>query len=112
MSETPLPPVDEMPVLQDAVKAMKLDLAVSSVGDVYVFHEKAMPERLNWVEYDRKALKLYFISEKGRIQGLGMTVMKTLDETVCVARRIFIIHRENGDVKTVFEMPLVHQLQK
>lgn len=112
MSEETLPPVDEMPVLQDAVKAMKLDLAVSNVGDVYVFHEKAMPERLNWVEYDRVALRLYFISEKGRIQGLGMTVMKSLDETIRFARRIFLIHRENGEVKTVFEMPLVHQIVK
>lgn len=110
MSEELFPPVDEMPVLQDAVKGMMLDLAVSDVGDVYVFHEKAMPERLNWVEYDRKTLKLYFISEKGRIQGLGMHVMKPLDEKISVARRIFLIHRADEIVYSVLEMPLVHQL--
>lgn len=110
MSEFTLPPVDEMPVLHDAVKAMKLDLAVADTGDVYIFHEKAMPERLNWGEYDRTALKLYFISEKGRIQGLGMTVMKTLDEVVAIRRRIFIIHRENEVVQAVVEVPLVHMI--
>lgn len=110
MSEEPLPPVDEMPVLRDAVKAMKLDLAVSEGGDVYVFHEKPMPEKLNWVEYDRAALKLYFISHKGRIQGLGMKVAQTLDNTIAQSRRIFIVYREHNEVQTIFEMPLVHQL--
>tara|TARA_B100001989_G_C24549345_1_gene473205 strand:- start:694 stop:1032 length:339 start_codon:yes stop_codon:yes gene_type:complete len=108
--EEPLPPVDEMPVLQDAVKAMKLDLAVSDTGEVYIFHQSPMPERVNWVQYDRELLKLYFISEKGRIQGVGMKVMKKLDEVIASAKRVYLIRRENGETKSVYEMPLVHQL--
>ena len=107
----PLPPVDEMPVLSDAVKAMKLDLVVSDLEEVYIFHEKPMPERVNWVEYDRENLKLYFISEKGRIQGLGLQVMKRLDEIIAKARRVYLIHRENGVDQTAYEMPLVQQIK-
>lgn len=112
MSVEEMPPVDELPVLQDAVKSMNLDLAVSDTGEVYVFHEKAMPEPVNWVEYDREVLKLYFISNKGRIQGVGMKVMQRLDDVIMQSRRIFLIHRENGETKAVFEMPLVHQISR
>lgn len=109
-SQDPLPSVDVMPVLKDAVQTMRLDLAVSNVGEVYVFHERAMPEAVNWVEYDKDQLRLYFISEKGRIQGLGMKVVKQLDAVISRAKRIYLIHRENGETKTVYEMPLVHQI--
>lgn len=108
---TSLPSVDEMPVLQDAAKAMNLDLAVGDHGEVYIFHEKPMPEKVNWVEYDRMALKLYFISEVGRIQGIGMKVMKRLDKIVCVSRRVYLIHREDGRTISAYEMPLVHQVE-
>ncbi len=107
-----LPPVDEMPVLPEAVKGMKLDLAVSDIGEVYIFHEKPMLERVNWVEYDRDVFKLYLISEKGRIQGVGMKVRKSLDDVISQAKRIYLIHRENGENKSAFEMPLVHQIDK
>ncbi len=105
-----LPSIDEMPVLSDAVKVMKLDLAVSDLGEVYIFHEKPMPEPLNWVEYDRETMKLYFISENGRMQGIGMTVLKKLDQVIASAGRVFIIHRRGGINISAFEMPLVHQL--
>lgn len=112
MDDELLPPVDEMPVLSDATKFMKLDLAVSDIGEVYVFHDRPMPERINWVEYDQELLRLYFISEKGRIQGLGMSVKKRLHDVIHNAKRIYIIHRENGENKSAFEMPLVHQINK
>lgn len=105
-----LPSIDEMPVLTDAVKVMKLDLAVSDLGEVCIFHERPMPEPLNWVEYDREAMKLYFISENGRMQGIGMTVLKKLDQVIAPASRVFIIHRRDGVNISAFEMPLVHQL--
>ncbi len=105
-----LPSVDDLPVAQDALKVMKLDLAVSDLGEVYVFHEKAMPEPVNWVEYDQSNRKLYFISKSGRIQSLGMDVKNRMNDVIAQARRIFLIHRENGENKTAFEMPLVHQI--
>ena len=111
MPEQPLlPPVDEMPVLRDATKEMNVDLAICDRGEVYIFHENAMPERINWVEYDQKVCKLYFISEKGRIQGIGMQVMKQLDRIISQAKRVYLIHREDGKTKTAFEMPLVLML--
>lgn len=110
--KTVLPPVDEMPVLKDAVKDMKLDLAICDRGEVYVFHEKPMPERVNWIEYDREVLKLYFISEKGRIQGIGMTVLDHLDQVISQSKRVYLIHREGGENKSAFEMPLVRMLDK
>ena len=110
MEKILLPPVDEMPVLNDAVKNMRLDLAICDRGEVYVFHEESLPERVNWVEYDRSKLKLYFISEKGRIQGLGMKVMKKLDAIISQSKRVYLIHREEGKNVSAFEMPIVHLL--
>ncbi|MDH5721773.1 MAG: hypothetical protein OEY94_00415 [Alphaproteobacteria bacterium] len=107
----PLPSVEDMPVLRDAAEGMQLDLIVGDRGEVYILHAKPLPEPVNWVEYDREVLKLYLISDKGRIQGVGLKVKKRLDEIISAARQVCLIHCKNGDIVHAYEMPLVHQVK-
>tara|TARA_R110002072_G_scaffold278394_1_gene440209 strand:- start:315 stop:650 length:336 start_codon:yes stop_codon:yes gene_type:complete len=110
MPENILPPIEELPVLPHMNTTMKFDLAFSHEGEVYVFHDKAFSERINWAEYDSKEAQLYFVAENGRIQNLGLKIFKDMQKIIMQARRIFIIYVENGVQKQIIEMPLLIQL--
>tara|TARA_B100001989_G_scaffold236802_1_gene198988 strand:+ start:1813 stop:2157 length:345 start_codon:yes stop_codon:yes gene_type:complete len=112
MSDTPLPPPDELPILPNMDTSMELDLAIDNNGEIYVFYTKAFPEAVNWAEYDFEESRLYFISEQGRIQGLGLDVYKHMQDKIQQAHRIFAIHIENSQSKQIVEMPLVHQFSQ
>ncbi len=107
MSETPLPPVEEAPTLPDITESVKLDLAISENGQVYIFHEKNIPEQVNWAEYDHIAQRIDLITVSGRIQGLGLKINEALQEQICAATRIFVIYMIAGKTEQIIEIPLV-----
>ena len=108
MTDTlPLPPVDEMPVLANMTDAMKLDLAVSDEDKIYIFHDKPFQERVNWVEYDMDTKQIFCITEKGRIQGLGLNVKKNMQEQIIKATCIFVVYVDKGETKEILEMPII-----
>lgn len=109
MSEVPLPPIDECPVLADAVREMKVDFAVNNSGEIYVFHEKPFKETINWIEYYESEQRICFVTDEGRIQGLGMTIPKVIADQITTSNRVFLIHVENGKAKTMLEVSFIKQ---
>ena len=107
MSDDMLPSIDDLPVLPDMTSSMDLDLAIDDKGEVYVFHTQPFPEPLDWAEYDSDGGRLFFVSEEGRIQGLGLDVYNHMQERLLKAQRIFTLHVEDGVVRHVSEIPLI-----
>lgn len=106
---TPLPPVDDLPILADAKDQMVLEIGVGSTGEVYIFHSKPFQERINWVEYDAKSANIYFISEHGRVQNMGIKIFPKLEERMKNTKRVFMFHVEDGQSKSIVEMPMIFQ---
>lgn len=97
-------------LLPHASNSMLVEIGVSTSGEVYIFHEKPLVERLNWAEYDTDLEELHFVNEEGKIQNMGFKVNSDIAETVKAATRVFIIHIENAQSKSIVEIPLVHYL--
>lgn len=106
MSDSPLPPVDELPILPNMAE-YKLDLAVSDQGAIYIFHEKAFEEPLNWIEYDEDIGMLYCITKLGRIKGLGIKIQEVMQNSMVGINSIFVVHMKSENDQTVIEVPLL-----
>lgn len=109
MSDTPLPPVDELPVLPPLRDGMDVDLAANDKGDLFVFHEKSFSETVDYVLYDLDNDRLLFIGEEGRMQDIGMTIHPPMREKMQNSTHVYIVHVDNGKPGQVLDVPLMIQ---
>lgn len=109
---SPLPPVDEMPVLQAASDEMVLTVAVSDLNEVYIFHDKPFQEEVNWVEYNTDNCKFVLISPVGRLQSVGLNIPEPMKATIEGLNTVFVIHVVDGVEQRIIEVPLVRQKYK
>lgn len=91
----------------DLSETSKFSLSITKQNKIYLFHETELPEIPNWAEYDHDTSSLCLIYEDGIQQNLGITVNKTLQPYFQDQTSLFLIHRENGEDKTIYEVPLM-----
>jgi hypothetical protein len=104
-----LPPVFEMPVAPAMRSYMDVDLAVTAEGAIYVFFDDKIHEHPEYAIYSIDDSILYFVSELGRIQDIGMRVQKPLRKYMRGAASITLtkINEEGIGLQSV--VPLIVQ---
>ena len=107
--ENDLPPVEDLPVLNDATDTMDMSIAVGGSGRIYIFHEKPFAEPLIGVEYNTESGLFVFISEEGRLQPIGLTIPPQLAESIEQQNFITLTYLVDKIEKDVIELPLVTQ---
>lgn len=107
MSEELIKSVEESPILPKITETVALDLSVSSAGEVYIFHQKKIPEQLNWAEYDKEAATISLITKTGRIQDLGIKIEKLMQDKIGNPTRVFIIYVKDQKTEQILEIPMV-----
>ena len=70
--QSSLPPVEEIPVLEDLGKQAKYSIAATDTGNIYLFYEHEFLESINWVEFDVETSQMCLVSVNGRLQDLGV----------------------------------------
>lgn len=99
-------PVEDMPVLPDLKGDMDVDLVVKEDGKLYVFHERPLPEQVQWAEYDVDDAALFFVGPEGRIQNLGMTVHKPMRPYMKKAVSLYMVEVGEKGAKNIYRLPM------
>lgn len=100
--------VDVCPVIPDADSLMELVLAVCDRGKIYVFHNQRFLEQISWAEFDLEQSRIFFVTELGRIQGLGIDIEEVMQRTILeISPEINLVLMENKIEKELLTVPLV-----
>ncbi len=86
---------------------MDVDVAVNDKGDLFVFHTRPFPERLEWVEFDSDDNSLTFITRTGRLHGLGVKMKPEHYEYFKLESHICVIWAQDKKIRDVYDVPLL-----
>ena len=86
---------------------MKIALLIHEDGLVWVFHDKTLPDTLDWVDYDHEADKIYFIGRRGIPYDLGLNMKEAQKENLLNCEYLMAAHVENEDVKNMTLVPFI-----
>lgn len=97
----------DSPVYPSLMSMMKVDLVISPESDVWMAHDKPLPEVLKWIEYDLDLENLILVSVSGKIQDFGMKVPPAMKKYLRKATHIFAIYQAEDHIKDMSRVPLV-----
>ena len=97
----------DSPVYPSLMSQMKVDLAISPDSDVWLVHDKKLPEVLKWVEYDLDLETLVLVSLSGKIQDFGMRVPPTVKKYLRRAKTVCVVFQGEEFVNDMSIVPLV-----
>lgn len=97
----------DSPVYPPLMSQMKVDIAVSPDADVWIIHEKALPEALKWVEYDPDLETLTLVSLSGKQQDSGMKVPKSVKKYMARAKLVSVVHQGDDFINDMCVVPLL-----
>lgn len=78
---------------------MKIALILHKDGLIWMFHDKAFPSELQWVEYDGDENEVTFICKGGLGIALGLPISPQLAEEWRHAEYMMTAHVENDEVQ-------------
>ncbi len=95
-----------LPALQSRMNA---DIAVGKDGTIRVFHDQALSDRLEYVEFNVQTGQLYFVLRWGKVQPFGEEIALKHCEYFKNTDNIYVIFGQDGKVMDVYEVPLLKQ---
>tara|TARA_B100001989_G_scaffold252100_1_gene233109 strand:+ start:633 stop:965 length:333 start_codon:yes stop_codon:yes gene_type:complete len=105
VKDSTLPPVDELPVLDDLKSDTLFTLAVNAKGNILIFYNKPLQENPDYVECDVHAGSITLAYDTGRIQNLGIGIPLELQNKVNKTEFIFLVHMEDKKERSVLKLP-------
>lgn len=100
---------DSLPLWPAATLGMKIDVAVNEDSKIWVIHDKPFPDYLEWVEFDKEAGVLTFVTATGKIQDLGMQIHAPMDDFLAQAGEVCVLMVRDGQVRDMGRVPLTVQ---
>lgn len=82
-------------------EVMKIALLIHEDGLIWVFHDKKIPGGLDWVDYDPKADKIYFINKEGFSYDLGLKMKAEQKQHLLRCEYLMSAHIEDNDVQNM-----------
>ena len=86
---------------------MKIALMIHEDGLIWVFHDKHLPDPLDWVDYDVDENKIYFIGKRGVPMDLGLKMKPDQVENLMACEYLMAAHVEKNDVQSLSLAPFV-----
>ncbi len=86
---------------------MKLALLVHEDGMIIVYHDRAIPDGLEWVDFDVEEDKIYFLGKRGIPLDLGLTMKPHLKDDLMKCESLMAVHVENNDVQNMSIVPFL-----
>lgn len=94
------------PLWPDAAATMNIDVVVNKDSSIWVFHDQHFPEYLEWVEFDEERREMTFVTAKGKIQNLGLTLHPPMDRYVAQAKQVCVVLVKDNEFRDVGMLPL------
>jgi hypothetical protein len=86
---------------------MKIALIIHEDGLIWVFHDKKLPDELDWVDFDADENKIYFIGKRGIPMNLGLKMKGNQFENLLNCEFLMAAHVENDDVQSMTLVPFL-----
>ncbi len=103
--ETPLPA--HIPLNPDLTDAMLVDIAIDKNAQVWVFHNKPLPDILEWIEYDQTDKRLVFVTKGGRLNDFGLTIKPLMHKYLCKAQTADVMLVYDETIHDFIRVPLI-----
>jgi hypothetical protein len=89
---------------------MKIALFIHENGTLWVVHDKPLPERLEWLDFDGDDRKITFIGYGGKPMELGLNVPDEYLEPLLDAEYVMAAHVENDQIINMTIVPVVTRM--
>jgi hypothetical protein len=94
---------ESAPVLPSIISGDRdAELVVNVDSQAAILYNKPLPEDIDWAEYDIDLSMLTFVTNKGKIQGLGMKVHKPFRKYLSKADEIMLIYMQDSKIPMSF----------
>ncbi len=100
-------PDSDIPVNADINSQMKIDVTIDRNAQVRVFHNKAFPGLLKWVEYDADDGSLVFITEGGRLNNFSIALTKEMKKYLPQARHVEAFFIQDGTARDYTKVEMI-----
>lgn len=97
----------ESPVYPSLMSMMKADLVINPDSDVWLIHDRPLPELMKWIEYDIELETLILVAVSGKIQGFGQKVAPAMKKYLRKAKQVYLIRSEAGVIHDMGVLPLI-----
>lgn len=97
----------ESPFLKPLDQTMNVDFLFNSKGDVWIFHDRPLPDILKWVEYDADMESVTLITASGRMQDIGGKIPADLGRKMAGASEITVTYMNKGQVEDFAIVPML-----
>ncbi len=99
--------VTGMPFIEELTSNMRVDIAVSKEGDLWLLHDKPIEHYLAWLEYDHTDRRMTLISDIGQIQDLGMQPSTFISDLILKSVNARLLLVQNKEILNVSNIPIV-----
>lgn len=100
-------PDPDSPVYPPLMSMMKADLVLNPESDVWLIHERPLPEVMKWIEYDIELETLILVGLSGKIQSFGMKVPPAMKKYLRKGQQIHLIRFAGEVIQDMSIVPLV-----
>ncbi len=97
----------DSPVYPPLMSMMKADLVINPESDVWLIHDRPLPEVMKWIEYDIEMESLILVSLSGKIQSFGMKVPPAMKKYLRKGQHIYVIRQDEHGIQDMSIVPLV-----
>lgn len=96
-----------LPVFPALATRMTVDFLFNESGEVWLLHDRPLPARLEWVEYDADMESVTLVTEEGKIQDIGIGMPPGFAFHLLDAVQITALHVEDKKIIDGARVPLV-----
>lgn len=107
MDLIPSRPEPARPVLPSLASQMGVSLIINENSQVWVVHDKALPDIFAWAEYDSDLSTLTLVYQDGQVQDLGMKIHAPMRDRLLQSRQIYTLLLEGETFTDCYMMPLL-----
>lgn len=94
-------------VLPPLWKTMAVEFLVNNKNCATILHDKPLPEKIYWAEYDVDFKNLTLVTIKGKIQGLGSKIHTPIHKKLRACKDLQIIMVQDKEIKDFYTVSLV-----
>lgn len=77
--------------LKPLSQEMDVELVVNPAGNAMLLHKGKMRDDLIWAQYDQYSDRLFFVTDDGEMQDLGMPIHEPFQDPLMQTRELFLI---------------------
>ncbi|MBI1326105.1 MAG: hypothetical protein GC136_00510 [Alphaproteobacteria bacterium] len=94
-------------ILPPLWKTMAVEFLVNDQNCATILHDKPIPEKIYWAEYDVDFKNLTLVTVKGKVMGLGAKIQPPIHKKLRNCKDLQIIMVQEKQVKDFYKVSLV-----